>query len=102
MKSVIVYFSQTGNTETIARAIQSGIKQMAGHCDIIKIKDANPKKLYEYDLIGVGSPVHGPLGCVGTFLDNMKFVGGKQAFIFCTHGTMPGSYFPACLRENES
>jgi flavodoxin/NAD-dependent dihydropyrimidine dehydrogenase PreA subunit len=99
MKSIIIYFSQTGNTEKIAKAIQAGIKQIAGHCDILKIKDANPKKLYEYDLIGVGSPVHGPLGCTGTFLDDMKFVGGKHAFIFCTHGTMPGKFFPSVYEK---
>ena len=56
MKCIAIYFSQTGNTEKIAMAIQKGIKQITGHCDLVKIKDANPRRLYEYDLIGIGAP----------------------------------------------
>ena len=83
MKCVIIYFSQTGNTEKIAKAIQSGVKQATGHCDIFKIKEANPRRLYEYDLIGIGSAVFGgQLGSVGVFLNELRFVGGKHAFLF--------------------
>jgi len=57
MKSIVIYFSQTGNTGKIAGAIQSGIEQTAGSCDLIKIRDANPKGLGDYDIIGLGSPV---------------------------------------------
>ena len=42
MKAVVVYSSQTGNTEKIAYAIQRGVKQVAGPCDILKMKEANP------------------------------------------------------------
>jgi ferredoxin len=95
MKCIVIYFSQTGNTEKIARAIQSGVQQVAGHCDIAKIKDVNPKRLYEYDLIGIGSAVFGgQLGSVGVFLNDLRFVGGKHAFLFCTHGTMGEDFFP--------
>ena len=40
MKCVVVYFTQTGNTEKIAKAIQNGITQSGNSCDIIKIQDA--------------------------------------------------------------
>ena len=56
MKCVVIYFSLTGNTEKIARAIQTGIRQVAGHCDILPIKEANPRRLRDYDLIGLGNP----------------------------------------------
>ena len=68
MKCIIVFFSLTGNTEKVARAIQTGVKQAAGNCDILPIKEANPKRLYEYDLIGFGSPVMGG----GTFPINIR------------------------------
>ena len=88
MKSIVIYFSQTGNTEKIAYAIQAGIKQLTGQCDIDRIQDANPKRLYEYDLIGIGSAVFGlQLGSLAIFLNDLRFVGGKHAFFFCTHGT---------------
>ena len=88
MKCVIIYFSQTRNTEKIAKAIQTGIKQATGHCDILTIKEANPKRLYEYDLIGLGSPVmlKEPPN-VTAFISNMRYVGGKHAFSFSSHGT---------------
>ena len=88
MKSIVIYFSQTGNTEKVAYAIQAGIKQTSSHCDIAKIKDVNPKQLYDYDLIGMGSAVFGgQLGSLAVLLNDLRFVGGKHAFFFCTHGT---------------
>jgi flavodoxin/NAD-dependent dihydropyrimidine dehydrogenase PreA subunit len=100
MKCVIVYFSQTGNTEKIAGAIQTGMKQIAGNCDLVKIKDANPRQLWEYDLIGLGSPVFGgEPGNVKAFINNMRFVGGKHIFVFCTHGSFPDYFFPRIIPE---
>lgn len=90
MKCAIVYFSQTGNTEKIAHAIQKGIIQAAGNCDIFKVKEANPRQMYQYDLIGIGSPVNlGESPVVTAFIKNLWGVGGKHAFAFATHGTMP-------------
>jgi flavodoxin/NAD-dependent dihydropyrimidine dehydrogenase PreA subunit len=96
MKCIVIYFSQTGNTEKIATAIRAGVENAAGHCDIVKMKDANPQELYHYDLIGLGSPVFScePIN-VKNFINNMRSVGGKHIFIFCTHGTHPERYFPS-------
>ena len=94
MKCAIIYFSQTGNTEKIAKVVQKGVIEEAGNCDLIKMRDANPRRLYEYDLIGIGSPVHRhePLN-VGAFINDMWSVGGKHSFVFCTHGTIPDLFF---------
>jgi flavodoxin/ferredoxin len=98
LKCILIYFSQTGNTEKVARAIQSGVKQATGHCDIVKIKDANPLRLYEYDLIGLGSPVIGAEpGNVSAFINNIRFAGGKHIFVFATHGTQPQNFFPSIV-----
>ena len=98
MKCVVIYFSQTGNTEKIAKAIQVGVKQIAGTCDILSLKEANPKILYEYDLIGLGSPVMEvePPNVI-VFIRNMRFVGGKHVFSFCTHLDMGFCYFPSII-----
>jgi flavodoxin/ferredoxin len=98
VKCAVIYFSQTGNTEKIAKAIQAGIEQIAGNCDFLKLKEANPKKLFEYDLIGLGSPVMEiePPN-VTVFIKNMRFVGGKHIFSFCTHLDMGFCYFPSII-----
>lgn len=98
MKCAIIYFSQTGNTEKVARAIQTGIKQIAGHCDLLTLKEANPRKLHEYDLIGLGSfviEIEPPN--VTSFIKNLRFVGGKHAFSFCTHLDMGFCYFQSVV-----
>jgi flavodoxin/Pyruvate/2-oxoacid:ferredoxin oxidoreductase delta subunit len=98
MKCIIIYYSQTGNTEKIAKAIQIGVKRAAGNCDILPIKEASPRRLEEYDLIGIGAPVFGiePLN-VEMFVKDMRFVGGKHAFAFNTHGTHPEVFFPSLI-----
>ena len=98
MKCIIIYFSQTGNTEKIASAIQAGVKHAAGHCDIVKIKEANPRRLYEYDLIGLGTMGMGlEPGNVTVFINDIRFVGGKHIFVFATHGTTPERLFPSMV-----
>ena len=103
MKCVIIYFSQTGNTEKIAKAIQTGVKQAAGNCDLLEIRQANPLGLKEYDLIGIGSPVMGiePAN-VSDFVSKMRFVGGKHIFTFSTHGTSPGLFFSSLYPQLKS
>lgn len=95
MKSVVIYFSQTGNTEKVAKAIHVGMKRVTNKCDLLTIKDANPHRLNEYDLIGLGSPVFGvePAN-FRIFINNLRYIGGKHAFAFCTHGTHGELFFP--------
>jgi flavodoxin len=99
MKAVVIYSSQTGNTEKIAYAIQRGVKQVTGQCDSLKMKETNPKRLYEYDLIGIGAPTHGSKepAWVDTFVKNMRYVGGKHCFTFSTHGTLPANFFASII-----
>lgn len=99
MKCTVIYFSQTGNTEKIAKSIQKGLRRAAGHCEISRIKDVNPRRLSDYDLIGLGSPVlhFEEPGNVRSFIKDMRFVGGKHAFVFSTHGTHPEYFFPSIV-----
>src|ERR1039457_72316 len=93
VKAIIVYFSQTGNTERIAKAIQTGIKQATSQCDLVKIREADRHALHKYDLIGIGSPVMAwEPDNVGNFVDSLRSVGGKHVFAFNTHGLLPGGF----------
>ena len=62
----------------------------------------NPKRLHDYDLIGLGSAVFGlQLGSLAILLNDLRFVGGKHAFFFCTHGTVThgGDFFPNAYKR---
>jgi len=93
MKSIVIYYSQTGNTKLVAVAIQKGIRRRAGRCDLAKLKEINQVDLEKYDLIGIGSPVWASepapnvLAFIESFSPSLK---GKHSFFFCVHGTLPG------------
>ena len=55
MKSIVIYYSWTGNTKQIAEAIQEGMKEISDECDIAPLREVDVGKLTNYDLIGLGS-----------------------------------------------
>ena len=95
MKSIVIYFSITGNTKKIAQAIQRGLSHSGTPCDMADIKEIGAEDLAEYDLIGLGSPVmwlREP-AIVMQFIEyTMKYVQGKHGFAFSTHGALPAHY----------
>lgn len=97
MKSIIVYYSQTGNTKKIAHAIHAGMRQVV-QCDIATIKEVSPRDLVKYDLIGLGSPTWGRVPPnVAAFIDGMVSLEGKHAFPFCTHGSLPAGFMQSIV-----
>lgn len=99
MKCIVIYFSQTGNTEKVANAIRDGVETVTGNCDLAKIKDIDPRHIYDYDLIGIGCPIFDyeePLN-VRKFINGLRFVGGRHAFVFSTHGCLPEYFFPSVV-----
>ena len=81
MKSLVVYYSESGNTEKVAKAIALAI---AG--DIKRVEETKPEELANYDLIFIGTPVHGsrPAQKIEDFLDELPELSGKKAAAFCT------------------
>ena len=55
MKTLVTYYSESGNTEKLAKAIHEGLE--ATDNEIAEIGEE--KKFDSYDLIFVGFPVHG-------------------------------------------
>lgn len=95
---LIIYYSQTGNTQKIARAIRDGQRE-AGHQVTLKfLKDVTYDELAGYDLIGFGSPIwYEMTPNLRKFVEGMPDLTGKTAFSFCTHGTLPALYFPLAV-----
>ena len=56
MKILVTYFSQTGNTKKIAKAIKESI---SGHeVDLLPVKEVEPANLKLYDLVFLGSGIY--------------------------------------------
>ncbi|MHA1256481.1 MAG: flavodoxin family protein [Promethearchaeota archaeon] len=52
MKILVTWYSGTGNTEKIAKAINEGI---TGHdVDLLPVNDVDPTSLNSYDLVFLG------------------------------------------------
>jgi flavodoxin len=76
MKTLIVYDSQFGNTEQVAKAIGDALGSEAS---VIHVDSAEAEKLGEYELVIVGSPTQGgrPTPAVKAFLDRIPDGGLK-------------------------
>ncbi|MFX0107048.1 MAG: flavodoxin family protein [Candidatus Hodarchaeota archaeon] len=87
--ALVVYHSMFGNTEKIARALVSGLKDVGIDTDIARVDAVNLEELGSIDLLCVGTPVHAwniskP---VREFLGRLRGVeglSGKKAFAFDT------------------
>ena len=85
MKSLVTYYSESGNTEKLAKAIYEGVKE--NEKDLLPLNEADPK---DYDVILIGFPVqaHSVPGKVETFIKNIPK--GKKLAFFVTHGSLRG------------
>jgi NAD(P)H dehydrogenase (quinone) len=94
---LVVYHSQTGNTETLAREAQAGAEQVDGvEATLRKAADLKPEEVRRADGVLVGTPVHWHnlstdakrlLDRIAEALEPTKTWGeGKTAGAFCTVG----------------
>ena len=97
MKTLIVCFSQTGNTRTVAERIREGIAGVTGQCDLKDLADVDTTALADYDLVGLGCPVfyyQEPFN-VRDFIGSLPELTGRHWFVFCSHGSVIGNTFPS-------
>ena len=57
MKVLIMYFSQTGNTEKIASAIYDEVS-LSNTADLKNLDNVDPGSLSDYEQVFIGSPIH--------------------------------------------
>ena len=100
MKAAVIYWSQSGNTEKVARAIKDGLEAAGADVLLKRTEDAGDFDFFDYDLVCAGFPTHQwhpakpakdfflekfrecrKRGCVKT---GAPKVPGKHALIFCT------------------
>jgi flavodoxin len=88
MKVLVTYFTKSGNTERLARAIYEGVIEKKASSDMLPLKEV--QGLDEYDLIFCGFPVHSssiPVP-VENFIKNVPE--DKKIAFFATHGSLRG------------
>ncbi|KPV62688.1 MAG: flavodoxin [Candidatus Bathyarchaeota archaeon BA1] len=87
MNALVVYYSETGNTEKVAKAIADGLETEA-------------RKVGEGDaeFVVIGSPVHGGKP-VEQVIDFIKKTGAKRAAVFCTCAENHGNTLKIMERE---
>ena len=56
MDAIIIYWSKTGNTEKVARAIQEGLNDAGTNVSMLRVEDAEEVDFYDYDLVCLGFP----------------------------------------------
>lgn len=81
MKAIVIYDSWTGNTERVAQEIAKGLD-----CRAVFVKEIKKYKTGDYDLIVVGTPVHGarPTRKITKILEEIEEP--KYCAVFCTYG----------------
>ena len=93
LKAAIVFYSATGSTLKVAKAIHKGMKPVID-CDYFPIKKADPKKMAKYDLFVLGGPIwySRETANLKLFVHLMPQMPGKLCVLFCTHGVGPNGF----------
>ena len=58
MKVAVIYWSATGNTQTMAEAIAEGVNEKGGHAELFYVSDFEGN-ITEYDIVALGCPAMG-------------------------------------------
>lgn len=96
MKVLVTYYSETSNTEKVARAVYEGIDEVSK--EILPVEAV--KNLGDYDLIFCGFPVHASSvpPKVEAFLKEVPK--DKMLVLFATHGCLRGGYLAVTAFDN--
>ena len=87
MNVVVNYLSESGNTETVAKAICEEVIAQGGNADLKPLEALTPEMVASYNCIFMGSPLHsGSLAApVKECLNVLKATSGQQMAGFITH-----------------
>ncbi len=88
MKTCILYFSASGNTKKFAQAISTSLD-----LPMFNVEEVEPQIVNDYDLIIIGTPVHGmlPAKVLSSFVKKLPIITDKKAIIFSTYAIRKGS-----------
>lgn len=96
-KIAIVYWSGTGNTETMADAVAEGIRSSGGEATLIQAGDFSPSRMEEFDAIAFGCPAMGAEVLEEDEFEPMfsacaDYLSGKPIALFGSYGWGDGEW----------
>jgi flavodoxin len=87
-KGIVIYDSNYGNTEKVARALATGIEQGGVEVECVNINGIDIEKLKEFNLVCIGGPTHiaSMSKPMKEFFEKMKAINmiGTKGFCFDT------------------
>ena len=96
-KVAVVYWSGSGNTEEMAKAVVKGAQDKGADAELIYCNDFSASKVVDYDAIAFGCPAMG-----SEVLEEMEFqpmfdackrsLGGKRVALFGSYGWGDGEW----------
>lgn len=92
LKSLILYFSGTGNTEKICKLIERSISDIT-EAKVFSIEETKPSDLPEHDVLIIAFPVYA-LDCpviLRDYIHSLPEVRDRWVYVVCTHAGAPGN-----------
>lgn len=106
-KIAVIYWSGTGNTEIMAKAITEGALNNETIVELLNIENASSKDIINSDLIVIGCPAMGAEELeeseVIPFIESIKnYVSNKKIALFGSYGWGDGAWINDWKTEMES
>ena len=97
MKTAIVYYSGTGNTEQMAEAVAEGVRAKGSDADVISCENFSAGDVGSYDSFAFGCPAMGAEVLEESVFDPMfteieASLAGKKAGLFGSYGWGDGEW----------
>ena len=96
-KAAVIYWSQTGNTEAMAKAVAEGAKSAGAEVDLLDVSSVTPEEAAKYDALALGCPAMGDEqleeGEFEPFFDELKGkIVGKPLVLFGSYDWGDGEW----------
>jgi len=96
-KTAIVYWSGTGSTEAMAKAIEEGVKQAGAEAVVFTSAEFDASKVLDFDVIAFGCPAMGNEVLEESEFDPMftsveSALSGKKIALFGSYGWGDGQW----------
>ncbi|OSB11621.1 flavodoxin [Paraclostridium bifermentans] len=103
----IIYWSGTGNTETMAKLISGGLSNQGKSTELLRVESVNVDDLKNEDILILGCPSMGDENLEEVdfepFIESLKGLGaGKKAFLFGSYGWGDGEWMKKWEEQMDS
>jgi len=93
LKTLVLYFSGTGNTYFVADLVWKRLIENNHHADLISVENFKPETLSNYDLLVFGYPVfaYAMPQFLNNYLERFTLPSTRGVILFCTMGYYGGN-----------